>query len=303
MSEKRFIERMCADVKTPERLPVFEVRQYSIQENRRRATRLLSATGELCNRNLDHADWTEQRDRLVARLPQGGRLEAFHASGAMRLVTGIDTMDKLFDKVEPKEQLQKLTDAAFSRLRLGDWLGQRESLAFERLWQIKACAAERSGKAIEPVLCRAVGAYRQSVQGTPVLGPASVAVQVAADGELDSVSVQLLESTGDALETAALIAPDQAAKQVFAQLEGLMGRSKVPVSEIKATTQRLQLGYIHFGRRKATRLLAPHYVAAIEIDGEEAQAYQFIVAATQRNFVPLCYAGQQPPAPALRRAA
>lgn len=303
MSEKRFVERMCAGLKTPEQMPVFAARQYSIQENQRRAKRLLSATGELCNRSLDRADWTEQPDRTLARLPQGGRLEVFHASGAMRLVTGIDTMDKLFDKIEPKEQLQKLVEAAMARLRLGDWMGQRESLAFERLWQIKACAAERNGKAVDPVLCRAVGAYRQSVEGIPVLGAASVAVQIAAGGELDSVSVQLLESSGDPIESAALISPDQAAKQVYAQLEGLMGRSKVPVGELKATAQPLQLGYVHFGRRKATRLLAPHYIAAIEIDGEEAQAYQFIVQATQRTFVPLCHAGQQAPAPALRRAA
>jgi hypothetical protein len=221
----------------------------------------------------------------------------------LRLVTGIDTMDKLFDKVEPKEQLQKLVEAAMARLRLTDWMGPRESLAFERLWQIKACAAERNGKAIDPVLCRVVGAYRQSVQGIPVLGAASVAVQLAAGGELDSVSIQLLESGADPLESATLIGPDQAAKQVYAQLESLMGRSKVPVGELKATTQPLQLGYVHFGRRKATRLLAPHYVAAIEIDGEESQAYQFIVSATQRSFVPLCYSGQQPPVPALRRAA
>lgn len=303
MSEKRFVDRMCADVSTPQQVPVYAVRQYSIEENAKRARRLLALTGEMCNRSLDRVDWRQQADRSVAQLPQGGRMEVFHASGAMRIVTGIPTMEQLFDRIEPKEQLQKLVETAASRLRVADWMGQRETLAFERLWQIKAAAADRNNKAIEPVLCRVIGAYRQSVGGLPVLGGASVAVQLAAGGALDSVSMQLLESSGDPLETAALVPPEQAARQVFAQLESLMGRSKVPVGEIKATTQPLRLGYIHLGKRKAQRLLAPHYVAAIEIDGEEAQAYQFVVPATQRTFVPLCYAGQQPPAPQLRRAA
>jgi hypothetical protein len=155
----------------------------------------------------------------------------------------------------------------------------------------------------EPVLCRAVGAYRQSVGKLPVLGGASVAIKVAQGGALDSISMQLLEAAGDPIETAPVIGPDEAAKQIYEQLESLMGRSKVPVNELNVSTQPLRLGYIHLGKRKSQRVLAPHYVASIEIDGEEAQAYQFIVSATRQTFLPLCFAGQQPPAPTLRRAA
>jgi hypothetical protein len=120
MSEKRFIERMCADVNTPSQVDVFAVRQFSIEENTRRAKRLIGVTGEMCHRALDRADWVQQADRTVARLPQGGRAEVFHASGAMRLMTGLPTMEALFEKVEPRETLQTMVEGVAAQLRLGD---------------------------------------------------------------------------------------------------------------------------------------------------------------------------------------
>jgi hypothetical protein len=304
MSEKQFVERMCSDAaNAPDSVEIFAVRQFSIDENTRRAKRLIGATAEMCSVSMDRADWQQQADRTVARLPHGGRAVVYHASGALKLVTGLAPMESLFEKVEPRERLQKMVAAAVEQLRIKDWVGQRESLAFERLWQIKAAAADRKQSAIEPVLCRVVGAYRQSVGKLPVFGAASVAIKLAAGGALDAVAMQLLEPSGDPLESAALIGPDQAAKQIYLQLASLMGRSKVPVDELKASTQPLQLGYIHLGKRKSQRVLAPHYIASIEIDGEEAQAYQFIVPATEKTFQPLCFAGQQPPPAQLRRAA
>lgn len=303
MNEKRFIEAVCSDVSTPSHADIYAVRQFSIEENLRRAKRLIGITGEMCRRSLDRADWFEQADRSIARLPQGGRAEVFHASGALRVSAGLPTMEALFEKVEPREQLEKRVAEAATKLRIADWIGQRESLAFERLWQIKAAAADKSSKTIEPVLCRVVGAYRQSVGKLPVWGGASVAIKLAGGGAVDTISMQLLEPSGDAIDSAPLVAPDEAARQIYLQLDTLMGRSKVPVSELKLQAEPLRLGYLHLGKRKSQRLLAPHYVAAVQIDGEEAQAYQFVVSATQRTFQPLCLAGQHAPALQMRRAA
>jgi hypothetical protein len=282
---------------------IFAVRQFSVEENQRRAKRLIGATAEMCGKSLDRADWVQQPDRTLARLAGGARAVVYHASGALRLTTGLATMDALFEKVESRERLEKMVAKAAEALRVADWIGPHGALAFERLWQIKAAAADRNRKAIDPVLCRIVGAYRQSVGKLPVWGAASVALKLAADGVLDAVSMQLLEPGADPIDSASVIAPDMAARQVHQQLASLMGRSKVPVDELKITTQPLRLGYIHSGKRSAQRVLAPHYVASVEIDGEDPQAYQFIVPATERTFQPLCFAGQQPPAPPLRRAA
>jgi hypothetical protein len=303
VNEKQFIECTCPDVRGPSHVDIFAVRAYSIDENKRRLKRLLAVTGEMYQRSLDRADWVQEADRTVARLPLGGRAEVYHASGALSLKTGLQPMDALFEKLEPREELQKRVQAVAVQLRLDGFLGQRDTLAFERLWQIKASAADRSNKALTPILCRAVGAFRQSVGQLPVLGGASVAIKIGSGGALDGISMQLLEAHGDPVESATVISPDEAAKLVYRQLESVMGRSKASVSELRIRSEPLRLGYIHLGKRKSQRVLAPHYVAAIRIEGEERQAYQFIVPATQKTFQPLCLAGQQPPAPELRRAA
>ncbi len=303
MNEKQFVECTCSDVRAPGHVDILAVRPYSVDENKRRLRRLIGEMGEICQRSLDRADWLQEADRTVARLPQGGRAEVFHASGALSLKTGLQTMEALFERMESREELQKRVQDVAAQLRLSGWLGQRDTIVFERLWQIKAAAADRDNKTIDPVLCRAVGAFRQSVGPLPVWGGASVAIKIAAGGAIDSVAMQLLESYGDALESAAVVSPDEAAKLVYRQLESLMGRSKAPVSDLKVLSEPLRLGYIHLGKRKAQRVLAPHYVAAIRIEGEERQAYQFIVPATQKTFQPLCLAGQQAPTPEMRRAA
>ena len=104
MNDKQFIERLCSDVQgTPDNVEVFAVRPFSIEENARRAKRLIAATAEMCHASSDRADWVQQADRTLARLPGGGRAVVYHASGALRLATGLATMESLFEKVEPKE--------------------------------------------------------------------------------------------------------------------------------------------------------------------------------------------------------
>lgn len=304
MSKERFIERLCANApKAESHAEIFALRPLSIDEATRNAKRLINATAEVCKTSLDRADWVTQGDVTLAHLPLGGRAVVYHASGAMQVMTGLATMASLFEKVESRERLQKLVESVAERLGIQRFVQQGGSLSFERLWQIKAAAADRNNKTTEAVLCRAVGAWRQSVGGLPILGGASVAVKVAGGGALDSVAMQLLEPQVDAMERAALIGPDQAAKQVFLQLESLLGRSKVSAAEIDAEVEPLRLGYLHLGKRKTQRVLAPHYVAAVTIRGEEVQAYQFVVPATERSFMPMCVAGSQPPPPQLRRAA
>jgi hypothetical protein len=64
----------------------------------------------------------------------------------------------------------------------------------------------------------------------------------------------------------------------------------------------MRFGYVSLGKRAAQRTLAPHYIGAIGIGGpDEAQAYQFIVPATEKIYLPLCQAGNHAPPALLRR--
>ncbi|SRR6266487_2892819 len=134
----------------------------------------------------------------------------------------------------------------------------------------------------------------------PVWGAASVAIKLAGGGALDSVSIQVRETTGEPIEWAQIIRPDEAARQIVLQLASLMGRSKVPFTEL-VVPQGMRFGYLSLGKRKPQNVLAPHYIAGIAINGEEAQAYQFVVPATEKTYLPLCQAGKHAPPAQTRR--
>jgi hypothetical protein len=301
MNEKELIAWLAESAgEIPSHAEVFGVRQYSIEEMTRRARRVLGATGEMCAVSFDRGDWVQQADRTLVRLPFGGRAVMHHASGAMKVVTGLAPMEHLFEKVEPQESLIRFVEVAAERLPIAELVGSRESVRFERLWQIKASATDRERKVVEPVLCRVVGAYRQVVGNLPVWGAAAAAIKLAAGGALDSIAIQVRETSGEPIDWAPVVHPEVAASQIVQQLGGLMGRAKVPFIE-SVRPRAMHFGYLGLSKRITQRVLAPHYVAFIEIEGEEAQAYQLVVQATEKTYLPLCQAGKQPPPAQLRR--
>jgi hypothetical protein len=211
----------------------------------------------------------------------------------MQLTTGMAPMEQLFGKLESKAHLTKLVEQSARTLNIKQWVGENEELKFERLWQIKAAAGDREGKVVAPVLCRAVGAYRHYVNGLPVLGAASVAVKVAAEGALDSLSVMARQTSGKCLDRVKTIPPEQALQKVYQQLERLMGHGKIPLAEM-AMPQSVQFGYLSLSKRKAQRLLEPAYVVAINIEGqEEAQGYLFTISGSDNPYMPLALIGHE----------
>ncbi len=306
MNDKTLIEEMASGVEgvapVPPRVEVVELRRYSLDELEQRIERFLDMTAEAFSLPLKHRDWAVHNDRTVIRMPLKAHATVYHASGAMKLVTGLKPMASLFKKVEEQARLVELVKETTDRLNIREWVGQNESLAFERLWQIKAAAADRKNRAVEPVLCRVVGAYRHFVGELPVWGAASIAVKLASEGTLDSLAVQVRASTGKVIDRVEVLRPEQAARQIFLQLGRLMGESKIPISEI-ATPRWLRFGYLSLSKRKAQTVLAPVYVAAMEIMGQQVrQAYLFVVPATEKSYLPLPNGIEASPTP-LRGAA
>lgn len=303
MDEKMLIEKMVNSVEdVPPRAEVLAVRQHSLDEIEQRVTRFLNVVGETSGLPLGRRDWAVRPDHSLIRMPLGARAVAYHASGAMKLDTGLNPMESHFKKVEDREMLVKMIKEKASQLNIREWVGENESLSFERLWQIKAAAVSREGQAVEPILCRAVGAYRHFAGELPVWGAASVAIKQANEGKLDSLTVQVRETHGKVIERVEIIRPDQAAHGIFLQLSSLMGKSKIPVSEV-AKPRWMRFGYLSLSRRKAQHLLEPVYVAAIEIEGpDEAQAYLFAISATEKRRGPPFPLGKEAPPVARRRA-
>lgn len=277
------------------------LRQHSVDEIARRAKRFLALAGDLCHQPMDRGDWISQQSRTLIRMPLGARAVLYHASGAMAIHSGLGPMESLFKDVPNREYLVKMIEEITSRARVSEWLGTNTSLEFERLWYIKAAAAGREGKPVKPVLCRAVGAYRHVVAGLPVWGPAALTVQVAGDAKLDSLLFQARETTEKVIERAEILRPEQAARGIATQLHGLMGKSKLNLDEA-AKPEWLRFGYFSLPKRKPQRLLAPAYVAAITIEGQESQGYLLTVPATETAYLPLFLTGNEAPPSRLRRA-
>jgi hypothetical protein len=296
MALDKLIERIAGSVsKVPARADVITLHQPSLSELQTRAKRFLATVGEAFQLPVGRADWSEREARTLIRLPQGSWAEYHHASGAMKIVAGLSPMESLFDGPLPRDALVKLVEETSRRINLREFIGQNESVQFERLWSIKAGAAGREGKAVEPVLCRIVGAYRHHVGELPVLGAASVAIKLAGGGKLDALEWYVRETTKEVLDRPQILPPDQGARQIALQLQTLFGQSKINLDEA-AKPEWVRFGYFSLPKRKAQRVFAPVYAATIVIEGQqEAQGYVFVVPATEKTYLPLELAGSAPP--------
>lgn len=294
MDTQLLIESLAANaVKVPETADIFAVQQFSLDEMLARTKHLLTLVAAMeddCV--LDRGDWVSRDDQTAIRLPQGARAILYHASGAMQYVSALTPLQALFKRIEDKEVLIRLLNETAKKLRIHEWAGDQGSIAFERLWQMKAQGADMAGKMSDPVLSRVVGAYRHSVAGIPVLGAASVALRLAGNGAIDSLSVQVRPSAAETIDKAKIIEPELAARQLVQQLVSLLGSGRDPLPRDVIESQAMYFGYLNVGKRKAQRLLAPAFVAQVVLRHKlERQAYVLAVPATEKTYLPICSRG------------
>jgi hypothetical protein len=228
----------------------------------------------------------------VAWLADGARATVHHASGALRYVSGLAPAEFPFARAPECEALVRLLEERARKLNLAGWLGANGELRFEHLFQTLGRGADRAGKQSATTLFRAIGAWRQYVGGIAVLGAASSAIQLAGDGRLDGLSLQVRPANGEVLEHAALIEPEAGARALLAQLSALLGQREIPTDAVESAT--MQFGYLDLGKRKPQRVLGPAYVAKIVLRHKSGrQAYVLAVAATERPYLNLPVFGSE----------
>lgn len=219
-------------------------------------------------------------------LPDNARAMLYHASGALRYVSGLRPTDLPFTQAPDKESLQRQLEDRASKLPLAAWTGPNSQLRFENLFLSRGQGTDPTGRQSAVTLFRAIGAWRQVVAGLPVLGAASVALRLAGGGRIDSLALNIRPGTGETLEQAALVEPLVGARQLVQQLAGLLGVREVPEDIVQSAT--LQLGYLDLGKRKAQRVLAPAYIARIILNQKDVRtAYVLAVAATEKPYLEL----------------
>lgn len=277
-------------INLPATADIIAVQQFSLDETKSRARHLLATIAMQSEDDCmsDRGDWTSSDDQTVIQLAQGARAVLYHASGAIEYVSALEPLAALFKQVEDKEALIRLVQEKAKKLNLAEWAGDQGSIAFERLFQMKAQGADKTGKTSDAALSRIVGAFRHSVADIPVLGAASLALRLAGNGAVDALSVQVRPSAGERIDTAKIIAQELAARQLTQQLVSLLGTPKEQLPGDVIESAVLYFGYLDLGKRKAQQLLAPAFVAQVVLRHKlEKQAYVLAVPATEKTYQPI----------------
>jgi hypothetical protein len=246
--------------------------------------------------NIDPGSWKQSDNQTVIHLASGARAVLYHASGALRYVSGLAPAAKPFARGAEHDTLLRIVQERALKLNLADWAGQggNAELRFEHLFRTLGRGTDRAGKQSEATLFRAVGAYRQFIGGIPVLGAASAAVQVAGDGQLDTLAIRTRPGNGEVLERAAVIEPRDGARRILGQLSSLLGQRDIPADAVESAS--MAFGYLDLGKRKPQRVLAPAYVAKIVLRHQRVrQAYVLAAAATERPYLEIPVFGSEAP--------
>ena len=306
MNEHTLIESLAASCagQLPHRADVLALRPFTRDDVQARASRFLGLLQEADACAHDRANLVVRDDRTLIQLAAGARAVLYHASGALQFSSGLPPLQAAFARVEGREALTRLVEAAAARLRLREWAGDSSTLAFERLFVSRGQGADPNRKLSEPVLFRATGAYRHSIGGIPVLGAASVAVTLAGDATLDALALRIRPGVAETLDTAPIIAPELAARQVARNLASVLGNAKERLPGGVVVSQTMRFGYLDLGKRKVQRVLAPVFVAQVVLRHRfETQGYVFAVAATERPYLELPLFGTEAAASRSRAAA
>ena len=304
MPNNEFVERLVALVdreRLPDSAAVMRLTPPDPERAEERLNRLVDTFAEAGGEQWRQRDAVRTEETITIRLPGNARAVAFAASGSMMVSRGWAPMEQLIGADSGEKELADTVTGSADRLRLAEQVGASESLDFEKLWRIKACGADQKGTMAEPVLCRAVGAFRHVVRGLPVWGPASAVVTVAAGGGLDRVEIHARQ-TVEPVDEVRVLRADEAAVLVLRQLGGLLPGGDRDFSDL-ARPVSFQFGYFALGKRKAQSYLAPAYVAMVEVQGagegedrEGRLGYVAVVNGAEKDYLHFARAGGEPKA-------
>lgn len=235
--------------------------------------RLLGHLGQAAGLDFLRAEPERRKESTVFRDESGGRASIFHASGSITVRTIIGDFDETFDDDPGDDRLSALTSDAFAHLGVEQFVSAEDALGYERLWRILAAGADPRLEVVNPVLVRAIGAFRHRVGDLPVLGRASVHVEVTGAGNVSAFSVslrKLADQQSEVLTRTNSRPVEEAAADVAKQVARLTGGSEDAV----LTADSFQFGYLSLGRRRAQAVLAPMYLAAVSIAPQEGREDQ-----------------------------
>lgn len=289
MSEKEFLAQMASQIKSvPDKINIPELQSYTPELSQKKAENFLRKFDTFKIASAAKFDKVQGRERTLYRLANNARLETHHQSGSLKFISGVAAMEDLFEQMSDKKLLTDQIESVAKKFDLNQWVGTRESIEFERLWQIKAASVSKDGHESDHVLCRTVGAYRHYVNKYPVLGAASASIRLTGKQAVDNFSILARSTSDKLLGTEQVVSPEESAKRIYKQLVTLIGVGKAPAYEI-AKTKSVQFGYLNSPRRLAQEYLIPVVMAVIDIESKDfPQGYVLVAPATDNaKLVPI----------------
>jgi len=274
----------------PDTTEVLELTPPTAEESTRRTGAVIDMVGAVTGLDVTQGKRELSEARVVIRLPEGGRAVTFLASGALVIKAGIDPFADLFEADPGDEELTTSLTGWQEKLRISELFPSQDRLDFERLWRIKAAGSDREGTFSDPVLCRAIGAFRHSVRDLPVHGRASATVEMTGGGRLASMSIstrRFADGADAVIARARSRAPGDAAQEVVKRLaRSLSGQQQDATLEV----QSFEFGYLSLSRRRPQSVLAPVYLAAVTVSGtkeQERSAHVIAVAGSEDQYLRL----------------
>jgi hypothetical protein len=247
-----------------ESVPVFPIRERKLPDLEREAMQLATQFSLLYSDTEPRFHYRRANGTTVIRLPGNAQLALFHNSGAMVVRRILPPFEKMIGAAEDSRALIERAHGALKKLGLERWAGE-DRLGFERLFQIKANGAIREGRAGDPFLTRAVGAFRRYIGDLPVFGRASVFIKLAGEEFVESVGLDLRVRRDTPIDYARVIHPEAAAERIISELSaGLPGAT---LGFEHYTPEMFGLGYFSLPKRRAQSIFQPVYVATFRSAG------------------------------------
>jgi hypothetical protein len=285
-----------------EHAPIYRLRQPSVAELVERARvlggRFLDARGDA---DLPRTDLCHEKNHTVVRLPDGGHVKVYHASGALGVARQLEPFAHVIGPDLEADRLIAHAAAMIKRLDVPACRAADERIAFERLWKIKAQGMTRSGDMGAPVVCRVVAAFRRYVGDLPVWGRASIMVKLAGRDLVEAVGVDWRDRIEEPVDHAKIIDPDEAIHRVLAELAATTPGRQPKNADYEPVL--FSAGYFSLPKRRAQGYLQPVYVAALRARGEMTMSRLVVVPGTSTPYESIGRIAVSPPIAVARRAA
>jgi hypothetical protein len=223
------------------------------------------------------------RNRTIFRFQENISASMFHASGAVRLDAHFPPLQSIIaadtDGVDEIE-LRRFSDEAREQLEFQPKTSH-EALRFERLWRLKATGITEEGERGPIALTRIVGAYRRYIGRLPVLGRATLFVEVAAKGQVAAAGVDWRPVVERPIDETAVLSPEDGALRVLAELQRLDRERRFTRDDYMP--EFFALAYFSFPKRRHQAFMQPTYVAMFRPTGPIQSVGQVIVVPAAPN--------------------